>query len=324
MILLFCEWMKKSVGIGIHWTSMSALIGGENLSYQKAVDQFQVDHFISSLQRAGADHCLLTLTHAEQYMAFPNEPLERLLAGRTTKRDLIGEIATGLHERGIRLILYYNHSCNSEDPMWNNSCGYSAGQNGNLDGFAQNICDIVEFTALRYGELLSGWWFDSSSTIDPSGPRNTVSCDMGSWRFPWAKLRKAAKAGSEACAVCFNAGVGSNYLYYPDQDYYAGETVVLDEVFEPEEKQGIVSHRWICMDNVDWVFDTQSARRGFADPRFTTEDVTRFVRNNIMNGRMTTFNMEVDQLGRINPKSLSQFAEMKDRINAYGLSGSSR
>ena len=281
------------------------------MPYQQAVENFDVDRFVSSVVEAGADHCLFTLTHAKQYLAFPNEPLEKLLPGRTTQRDLIGEIADGLTAAGVRFLTYYNHSCNGADDVeWKEACGYAAGINGSLDVFAQNILDIVSFTAKRYGEKLSGWWFDSSYSVDPKGPSNTVSCDMGNWQFPWDRLNQAAKSGHADCAVCFNAGIGSNFLYSPHQDYYAGETVDIYKDFTPDEVPGIIGHRWTTIDSTAWVFTQKAAARGFADMRYPTDELVAFVSHNLAHDRMSTFNMEVDQTGVINPKALQQFSQI--------------
>ncbi|MGI6173782.1 MAG: alpha-L-fucosidase [Christensenellales bacterium] len=307
------EWMGASVGVSFHWTSAVAARDGRDASYQDAVNAFAAEGFADRLRECGARHCILTLTHAEQYLAFPCEILEKLLPGRTCKRDLIGEIAQALSERDIRFIAYYNHSCNGDDdPTWKRACGYAAGKDGDLDAFARNICCIVECIAKRYGEKLDGWWFDSAYSVDSRGPHNTISCDMGDWNFPWQDLIAAAKSGNAGTAVAINPGIGSRFLYAPNQDYYAGESVRIDEPFSPEALPGIVDHRWICMDNPAWAYCKPGAP--FADPRFGVEEVTAFVRKNLLNGRMTTFNMEIDRFGEINPKSLAQFASIPKTI----------
>ena len=306
------SWMKRSIGVSFHWTSNTTEADGSRGSYREAVDAFDADHFVSALRDAGAGHCIFTLTHAKQYLAFPNEPLEALLPGRTVERDLIGEITDGLSASGIRLIAYYNHSCNGDDdPEWKKACGYADGIHGDLDRFADNICRIVSHTAQRYGKKLAGWWFDSAYSVDPRGPYNTITCEMGSWRFPWDRLVDAAKAGCGECAVSVNAGIGQHYLYTPRQEYYAGETVNLDEAFPQTGPNGMCDHRWICLDNPAWVF---SGPRAFADPRFSDEEVLAFVRGNLEQGRMTTFNLEIDRSGYINPKSLSQFDRIRSRL----------
>lgn len=309
------DWMKNSVGVAFHWTSKSVCTDGTHLPYREAVESFDAERFAADVVQCGADHCLFTLTHAEQYMAFPNEPLERILPGRSVQRDLIGEIADGLQRAGVRFLVYYNHSCNDDDDVaWKNACGYAAGRGGDLDAFARNICDIVSFTAKRYGKKIDGWWFDSAYSVDPSGPYNTVSCDMDGWQFPWTQLIGAAKCANDACAVCINAGVGSNFLYDPHQDYYAGEAVELDEAFTPAKAPGIIGHRFTTIDDTNWVFSARVVKNGFAPPRFATEDVVRFVKDNLANERMTTFNMEIDQRGVINPQALAQFAQVKARL----------
>ena len=86
------DWMKRSVGVSFHWTTHSVNTDGTALPFAGAVGAFDVDRFVRSLKKIGAGHVIFTLTHAEQYLAFPNETLESVLPGRTTKRDLIGEI----------------------------------------------------------------------------------------------------------------------------------------------------------------------------------------------------------------------------------------
>lgn len=290
------DWMKTSVGVSVHWTSQTVGADGARRPYPHMVDEFDVEGFARALSEAGAQHCIFTLTHAQQYMAFPNEPLEALLPGRTTARDLLGELAEALNRAGIRLIAYYNHSCNGEDdPQWKRACGYAAGQAGDLDAFARHIAEIVGFTARRYGRLLSGWWFDSAYSLDPSGPNQSISCDMGEWRFPWGRLIEAARSGNDECAVAINAGIGSRFQYAPGADYYAGESLTLDERFSPEAQPGLVDHRWLCIDNPSWVFT--DAQRGFSRPRFETDAVARFIREGRAAGRMTTFNMEINREG---------------------------
>ncbi len=296
------EWMRGSFGISVHWTADTVCQDGTALPYEEAVNRFDVNVFADTLADAGAKHCIFTLTHAKEYLAFPNPVLEKLLPGRTAKRDLIGELIEALDQRGIRFIAYYNHSCNSDnDPAWKEACGYAAGIKGDLDVFAKNICSIVEFTAKRYGRKLCAWWFDSSYSVDPQGPHNTITCEMGNWQFPWEALAAAAKSGNPDCAVTFNAGVGSRFLYADCQDYYAGETVLLDEVFSPEAREDMQDHRWTCADSAAWLFNGKNYAAGFSELRFPAEELKAFRDQHCAAGRMVTFNFQIDQLGNINP-----------------------
>ena len=304
------DWMKTSVGVSVHWTSHSGAQDGSRASYEEGVNAFDAARFVETLKKAGAKHLIFTLTHAEQYLAYPCAPLEHLLSGRTTRRDLLGELAARLDEAGIRLIAYYNHSCNGhDDPPWRRACGY---ENGDMDRFAGNICAVVGDVARHLGSLLHGWWFDSASSIDPRGPRNTVSCPMGDWRFPWDRLVSAARAGNPQCAISINAGVGLNFTYTPAQNFCAGESVQLDERFNPPAP-GMVDHRWITLDNPEWVYAADGPAP-FRPLRFSDDDVAAFIRRNRQNGRMTTFNMEVDRAGLINPQTMAQFRRVLSAI----------
>lgn len=308
------NWMKQSIGISFHWTSHSLQPDGSCLPYSQAVEQFDVRKFTETLKSAGVQHIIFTLTHAEQYLPFPCKTLERLMPGRTTERDLLGELMDSLRQAGIRFIAYYNHSCNGADDIpWKKACGYDAGIEGDLDAFAQNICDIVGEIACRYGKSLAGWWFDSAYSVDTRGPSNTVSCNIGNWKMPWDKLVAAAKSGHSDCAVSINAGVGKTFLYYPE-DYYCGETVKIDAEW-PEELPDIIGHRWICIDNPAWVYTASgSLENRFSAPRFSDKDVLHFIQDNLNASRMTTFNMEITQNGIINPYSLEQLDRVKKML----------
>ena len=295
-------WMRGNFGISVHWTSKTLRQDGSRLPYEDAVDAFDPEAFAGSLAAVGAQHCIFTLTHAEEYLALPHPLLEKLLPGRTTRRDLIGELIEALAKRGIRFIAYYNHSCNGNDDLpWKRACGYADGIHGDLDRFADNICGIVEFIARRYGTGLAGWWFDSSYSVDPRGPENTISCDMGDWQFPWEQLTDAAKAGWRGCAVAYNSGLGRSFLYTDHQDYYAGECGRLDQVFLPEELPGLCGHRWICADSPKWVFNAKVQPGGFVPLRFPEADLRKFRDQHLAEGRMVTFNILIDQTGRLNP-----------------------
>ena len=309
------NWMKRSIGISVHWTSHTVPLSGLKKNYQDAVRDFPVEAFADQLADAGADHCIFTLTHAEQYLPLPHPLLEKLLPGRTAERDMVGDLAEALAKRRIRFLAYYNHSCNgADDPIWKEACSYADGPRHDLDRFADIYCAMVEFIAGRYGNLIAGWWFDSPYSLDPRGPVNTISCDIGSWQFPWERLVRAAKSGYPECAVAINAGIDSRFLYTELQDYYAGETVSPDAEAVPEALPGIQDHRWICTDSPGWVLTEHTAEKGFCAPRFSDEVLMRFAAGNRSRERMTSCNLLIDQAGVINPAALAQFKRVRRKF----------
>lgn len=300
------SWMKASFGISSHWTSHCVNLDGKRPAYDEAVAHFDVERYAETLASVGVRHCIFTLTHAEQKLPLPHPVLEKLLPGRTAKRDLVGDLIAALGKRGIRFIAYYNHSCNGEDdPPWKKACGYADGVGGDLDLFAGRICEIVSFMSRRYGTGIAGWWFDSAYSVDPRGPVNTISCDLGDWRFPWASLVSAARCGNPESAVAINAGVGTHFLYHDDVDYYAGESVAYDQDFAPPPRTGIQDHRWTCLDSPAWVFGRHICSEGFIPPRFTDGEIRNYVRDHLDAGRMVTFNVLIDADGTVNPNALA-------------------
>jgi len=82
-------------------------------------------------------------------------PLDKVLKGRTTKRDLLGEMADRLYAKGIKLIFYYHYGYDcyhSIDATWMEaSGGYKADKNGICTG---NIKNIVAEVGNRYGKQI--------------------------------------------------------------------------------------------------------------------------------------------------------------------------
>ena len=163
------DWLAKCrFGIGAHWTALTTPRRGKPLPFQKAVDAFRVDRFVDAVAHSGADYVLFTTTHALQMLPAPHPVIERILPGRTCSRDLIGELAKGLAAKNIRLLLYYNHSCNgNDDQKWMQAVGYF---DAKKDRLVDNLCQIVAWMGERYGEKVKAWWFDSSYSLDPRGP----------------------------------------------------------------------------------------------------------------------------------------------------------
>lgn len=307
-------WMAGSVGISSHWTANTVGLDGSHPEFECAVEAFDAGEYARVLSEAGARHCIFTLAHARQMLPMPLQALDGVLQGRTARRDLVGDIIDALSARGIRFIAYYNHSCNGMDDVeWKEACGYAAGGRDSLDRFASRICGIVGEISRRYGDGISAWWFDSGYSVDDRGPDNTITCATDGWNFPWSDLAAAARSGNPRAAMAVNAGVGTHYLYTPECDYYAGETVRLDEKFTPDPLPGMQDHRWICLDSPQWVLTASNCAEGFVGPQFEDAEVSAFVGEHTAAGRMVTFNLLIDAAGRVNPAAIAQVRRVLGR-----------
>ena len=159
------DWLAKCrYGVGVHWTAQTVPRHGSPLPFQKAVDAFDVRKFVDQLTYAGADYLLFTATHALQMLPAPHPVIDKILPGRTCKRDLIVELADALAAKEMPLLVYYNHSCNGQDdPQWRKAVGYDS---QDKQRFAQNLIDIIAWMGERYKDKIKAWW----STARISGP----------------------------------------------------------------------------------------------------------------------------------------------------------
>ncbi len=304
------EWFARcSFGIAAHWTAHTCPASGRKLAFADAVDRFDVDRFLGSIRDCGADYVLFTVTHALQMLPAPSALLDRLLPGRTSQRDLLAELADGCSARRLKLLLYYNHSCNSaDDPAWEQAVGYHA---PNKQTLADNLCALLAELGERYGSRVAAWWFDSAYSLDASGPANSVTTDLCGFRFPWADFAAAAKRGHPARLVTFNPGMQAHermFKYTEHQDYLAGEVNELQDA--PAARwapNGLQNHRWVCLDNREWVH--ARADTPLLPPRYTTPEIAAYLRAARAAQTPVTFNMDVDQTGLLSPASLQVCAE---------------
>lgn len=298
------DWLAKCrYGIGVHWTAQTVPRHGDPLPFQQAVDAFKLKEFVEQVRYTGADYVLFTACHALQMLPAPHPVIDKLLPGRTCKRDLIGELADALAVHGLPLLVYYNHSCNrGQDRPWEEAVGYHA---ANKERFAINLMDIVAWMGNRYREKVRAWWFDSPYSLDPRGPHNSVSTDMTGFHFPWERFTVAAKTGFPGRLVTYNAGVAQTYLYTKHQDYWAGELVNLKTPATSRYLgNGLQWFGWTCLDFRAWVHTKRNTE--IPMPLYSDEDVTAFVRTCNLHQAPMTFNVGIYQDGTMAEASVEQ------------------
>lgn len=200
------QWFRNArYGLMCHWTSQTVPRHGPPKPYAEAVRDFDVKTFAEQVQRAGAKFVTITTSHAMLYFPAPLKSLDRILPGRTAQRDLIGELAEALGQRGIRLMLYY-HLGSDADRAWQEASGF---WKTDTTEFWNNWTAVIGEAGERYGDKLAGWWFDD-------GTANYYYRSA-----PWERLATAAKAGNPKRLVCFNPWILPPATEF--QDYLAGE-----------------------------------------------------------------------------------------------------
>lgn len=311
------SWLAKcKFGISTHWTAQSKTVGQDDwLPFEETVKRFSAEHYANQIADAGAEYVIFTGAHALQMLPAPCAAIDRVLAGRTSQRDLIGELLEACHARGVRFILYYNHSCNrGDDPDWEYAVGYHAPDKSRLIG---NLHGIIRELGERYKDRLDAWWFDSCAALDPSdwhhGFHHPVTTDMRGYRIDWDSWIDSAKAGYDRRLVTLNPGMLYHHVYSMRQDYEAGEAN--DPVAVPAAQftqEGLQGHRWVCLDNTGWVHNQVATP--LAKPIYDARYIEAYVKscNNVH--VPVTFNVDIDRSGELSPDSLAMLAAMKQRL----------
>ena len=306
------DWLARCrYGVGVHWTAHTVPRRGAPLQFQKAVDAFDVKHFVEQVTRAGAEYVLLTSAHALQMLPAPHPVVDRILSGRTCQRDLISELAGELKGKGLPLLLYYNHSCNSkDDPAWEEAVGYHG---RDKKRFAENLLEIVSWMGEHYGEKVRAWWFDSPYSLDARGPHNSVTTDMSGFQFPWESLTAAAKRGNASRLVTYNAGINETFLYTTHQDYWAGEMTDLKQPPRGRfQSNGLQWFGWTCLEDRAWVHHERDTE--IPGPIYTDDELLSFVRTCSANLAPMTFNVGIYQDGTMPQKSIEQLSRLKRNL----------
>jgi len=213
----FSHIANTKYGLGFHWTTWNVDKDGNNLPFEEAVNNFDVEAFANQAQELGAGHVLLTSCHQLQHLPCPHPVIDEIMPNRTCKRDLIMEIADALLARDIKFMLYYHHGTDGElqDPEW-----WKATNAEDYDTFYNNYFRILTYLGEKYKDKISAYWFDAGYGLTRRGD------------VPWEKMTEVAKAGYPNRPICYNSGILNFEKYTDFQDYWAGEMSVFD--FLPE------------------------------------------------------------------------------------------
>ncbi len=281
------DWFAATgYGIGLHWTTESMPeAGGAPLDYRAAVDAFDVDLLARQLAEAGAGYVLFTISHAQQYFAFPSPALDRILPGRTCARDLYADLYDALAPLGIKLMFYYPSVGVHQDPRWQEASAWFA----DPARFARLQYELVAEVGQRYGSRLAGWWIDNCFDARPDYPPHQRGYGA---RYDYATYADALRAGNPTRIVAFS--VSSIYEWDSTwvrdiQDYQAGEAQDLRRLpaVRYAGEGGAQWHTWIPMDDPEWA---HTVGRPAPAPRWGDAEVVDYVGAVIAGEGVFTYN----------------------------------
>jgi hypothetical protein len=182
----------------------------------KQVAQFDVPGLARQLEEVRAGYLVLTLGQNSGFFNSPNATYEKR-AGyapgeRCASRDLPLELHRVLHPKGIRLMLYLPCQTPNQDARAQRGFGLPEGPKDQpIDlAFAGKWSEVIQEWADRYGDKVSGWWFDG-------GYEHIHFNEAIASRYA-----AAAKHGNPQAIVTFNPGV-KMVRWTQAEDYTAGE-----------------------------------------------------------------------------------------------------
>ena len=218
---------------------------GEKKTWPGFARDFQVVPFVDMVEKTGASFVIWSATWRTYYFPAPIKAIDEILSGRTSKRDLIMEIADELNKRAIKLILYYHvgHGDLPNTNWWNRNWNPNwLEENYDKSLFFKNWQNIITEVGERYGEKLAGWLFDDDCVIYPAD---------------YETLGRATKAGNPDRLVAYNSWIGSRFTEF--QDYSFGEgflgpdrETVINGKFVKGPFKGLQAFGCVMLDGPDW------------------------------------------------------------------------
>lgn len=282
------DWfVDAKYGLTFHWTARSQPRRGPQKPYCDAVRDFDVKAFADMVEDAGAGYVIFTSSHDPHYFPAPIQTIEKILPGNTCERDLIGDLADALNDRGIKFIMYYT-GCRtrpfSQASGWNN---YDKTENYRI--FADLLTEIGQ----RYGKKIAGYWFDMV-------PYNVS--------HHFETLFKAAKVGNPDRIITWNGWIQRKPTDF--QEYWSGEVVDPVYPFESLDKN-YQPHVWIIIDD-SWVHNKPDTDIG--PLKITNEQLIEYVETCVEKEIVVSMNVSIYQDGTISPAATKQLRALKEAI----------
>ena len=196
----------------------------------KLVNDFDVKALANQLSSMGLKYFVITLGQNSGYFNSPNSAYNKRTGyppgERCSTRDLPLDLYRALQPKGIRLMLYLPCQAPNQDARAQKAFGLPAGEKDQVidPAFASKWSEVIQEWADRYGDKVSGWWFDG-------GYEHLQFNEAIAERYV-----AAVKHGNPKSIVTFNPGV--RVIHWTSaEDYTAGELT--------EPLQVIPTGRWL-------------------------------------------------------------------------------
>lgn len=311
------KWLADArYGLMFQWGEWGYPEHGEGQPWPKMIDDFDVEKFAEMVQSTGAGYVIWSATWRTYYFPAPIQAIDRIMPGRTSRRDLIGELADALNRRGIKLMLYYH--CGYGDREWEsrNFTTTNPNQVGTDALFRKNWLNIITEVGQRYGNRLAGWFIDE-----------------GWYPSPFEEQNRALKAGYPGRIVSFNDWVRPSLTPFEDVEFGEsfsglndgagklfpdGPPAEGDGVYVQGPHSGLQAHGMFILDGAGygpewgiWRPDTTIAK-----PMFTRVQIVEMAKQAKAHHLALSFNLLMYEDGSVSPASLEMVKLFGETVRA--------
>lgn len=287
-------WFRDAkYGLMVHWLPNTTPQSGAAKAYCDSVRDLDVDRWANMAKDVGASYFIFSLAQLQRF-PMPLRAADAVLPGRTCKeRDLVQDLADAFTKRGVRFFLYYHHGVG--DPEWARAAGFLARDKSR---FFANEAAVLSEIGSRYGDKLSGWWFDDRYPLQP-----------------FEQLYRAAKTGNSQRLIAFNSWILPKSTEF--QDYWAGEMggelhpLPSKGFFDTGSAAGLHPHVLIFVDD-PWLHGGTNEK--IKPPLFGDTQLIQFIQDTNAKGGPVTMNIGVYQDGTASPETLRQLRTVKKAL----------
>lgn len=308
------DWFKEAgYGLMFQWTNRATPPKGQVKPWEEKVNDFDVAAFADMVQESGAGYVVWSITWGQQYISAPIASVDRIIPGRTTKRDLLGEMAEALHQRGVKLIFYYHYGYDcghSIDADWMTAAG---GYEADKTKLFQNLHAILTEVGDRYGDKFSGWWLDGGQRyydchFDKSSP------STGILSAPFQQLTQAARTGNPKRLVSYNSWIKPRLTEY--QDYFGGEghtkfDGLKNGIFQAGLQKGLQAHGCFIFEKRWGHIDVNTP---IPKPKYDLKQLTALVRQAQEHRYPVSINLEMYEDGSVSPDSIELLKRLRSAV----------
>lgn len=307
------KWMQDGpFGVMVHYLKgIFPVEGKPDPDFNAQVSQFDVHLFADKVAQSGAKWLIFTLGQNTGFYCSPNAYLESLISGCCSDRDLVGEIAQAVHDRGMKFIAYLPAEIDLQSEAFREALAWDSSGSDKAE-FQKRYQQMIATWSKQHGKLIDGWFFDGC--YDARGKGFMRTDDWDNSRFDAKAWSDAIRTGNSKAVFCMNGGVGFIHSILPNQDFVGGE--FNDLSFKPDGPTsfGMQNHALTWIDCF-WMHNKEYG--SIVPPRFTDDELVDFVSHHRKVGSCVTLNMGIYEDGQLPEESLEQLGRLWQRLSTF-------